>query len=75
MLRKLLAHPLTRGLDIDHPQTTHLRKQIIQQNSFLRKIYLEWYTALAAALPRPPGAILELGSGAGFLNELDFRLF
>jgi hypothetical protein len=26
MLKVLLAHPLTRGLDIDDPHTTHLEK-------------------------------------------------
>ncbi len=34
-IRKLLAHPDTRGLSIDDPQTTHLRRAIIQGNRFL----------------------------------------
>jgi SAM-dependent methyltransferase len=68
-LKAWLAHPLMRGMDIDDPRTTHLRKQLIQQKSFLRHIYHDWYTALAAALPDGTGPVLELGSGAGFLNE------
>ena len=70
MLKALLAHPLTRGLDIDDPRTTHLRLQIIQQKSFLRQIYEEWYRAIAATLPPGEGAVLELGAGGGFMSDL-----
>src|SRR6266404_3382326 len=69
MLKALLAHPLTKGLDIDDPQTTRLRRQIMQEKHFLRKIYEEWYQSIAAALPGGHGAVLELGSGAGFLKD------
>ncbi len=65
-----LKHPLTRNIDIDDPRTTHLRKQIIQQKPFLRRIYKDWYTWIAANIPSGDGSILELGSGAGFLDEL-----
>ena len=68
-LRKWLAHPLTIGLDIDSPETTALRRRIIQENHFLRQVYETWYGKIAAALPPSPGAVLELGSGAGFLRE------
>ncbi len=69
MLKAWLAHPLTRGLDIDDPRTTLLRRQIIQEKSFLRQIYQEWYAAIAAALPAGEEPTLELGSGAGFLSD------
>ena len=69
MLKGLLAHPLTRGLDIDDPRTTHLRQQIIQQKEFLRQLYQEWYGLIAEALPSGKGAVLELGAGGGFMNE------
>jgi SAM-dependent methyltransferase len=65
----LLAHPLTRGLDVDDPRTTSLRRQIIQEKSFLRRIYQKWYRMIAAAIPRGAGEVVELGSGAGFLKE------
>src|SRR5882724_8520560 len=68
-LRKLLAHPLTAGLDIDSPNTTNLRRQIIHDKVFLRRIYEEWYSSIVRALPDHPGAVLELGSGAGFLKD------
>src|SRR5437868_8535464 len=69
MLSKCLSHPLTRGLDIDTPETTGLRRRIIREKAFLRRVYEEWYEALAAAVPAGEGAVLELGSGAGFLKE------
>jgi SAM-dependent methyltransferase len=64
-----LQHPLTRGLDLDDPRTTALRRRIIAEKPFLRRIYAEWYESIAAALPPSPGAVLELGAGAGFLIE------
>jgi SAM-dependent methyltransferase len=70
MIKELLAHPLTRGLDLDDPRTTGLRRQIIQSNRFLRAIYDEWYRDIVAALPPGDDPVLELGSGAGFLSNL-----
>ncbi len=69
LLRRLLAHPLTSGAEIDDPATTVLRKQIISSKPFLRAIYDEWYRTLAAQVPVGPGGVLELGSGAGFCDE------
>jgi SAM-dependent methyltransferase len=71
MLPRLLAHPITRGKDIDSPETTDLRRAIIKRKPFLKKIYQEWYAEIATELAevstgRP---VLELGSGAGFLAE------
>jgi len=64
-----LKHPLTRDLDIDDPHTTLLRKQIIKEKPFLRKIYEDWYVWIASNIPQGEGKVLELGSGAGFLDE------
>lgn len=69
-IKRWLEHPLTRGLDLDDPRTTHLRRRILDENRFLRRIYEEWYRGLAAALPPGGGRVLELGSGAGFLAEV-----
>jgi SAM-dependent methyltransferase len=70
MLRRWLEHPLTRGRDLDDPKTTALRREIIRGKPFLRRIYLDWYAAIRAALPAGEGALLELGSGAGMLREV-----
>jgi SAM-dependent methyltransferase len=69
ILKTWLAHPLTQGLDIDDPRTTHLRRQIIQEKTFLNHIYQEWYRAIAATLPYGQDPVLELGSGGGFMSE------
>jgi len=69
MLRNLLAHPLTRGMNIDDPRTTSLRRRIIAEKEFLRRIYIQWYQRVAEAIPQGDGAVLELGSGAGFLKR------
>lgn len=74
MLTRLLAHPLTRGLDIDDPATTNLRRTIIRSKPFLRKIYDEWYRKLVLSLPDAPGAVVEIGSGPGFLDKYVPRL-
>ena len=64
-----LRHPLTRGVDIDDPNTTVLRRQIIKNKPFLRSLYSEWYSVICSRLPVQQDSILELGSGAGFLKE------
>jgi SAM-dependent methyltransferase len=69
LLRRILAHPLTASLDLDDPATTALRKHIIASKPFLKAIYDEWYTLLAAALPPIDGRVLELGSGAGYCDQ------
>jgi SAM-dependent methyltransferase len=69
-LRRLLAHPLTRDLDIDDPRTTQLRREILRSKPFLERLYREWYALIAAGLPVGEGPILELGSGAGFFAEV-----
>jgi SAM-dependent methyltransferase len=69
IVRSCLAHPLTRGLSIDDPRTTDVRRRIVQEKRFLRKIYEDWYRQLATAVPQGPGEVLELGSGAGFQEQ------
>ena len=39
MLKHWLEHPLTRGLDLDDPRTTHLRRRVLDEKRFLRRIY------------------------------------
>ncbi len=68
-LKGWLAEPLTRGLDLDDPRTTALRRDILQHKEFLRRIYDEWYRRIAAVVPPGAGDVLELGSGAGFLKD------
>jgi SAM-dependent methyltransferase len=74
MLKKLLqllfAHPLARKIDLDSPETTVLRRQIIQGKTFLKKFYHECYLSIAQSLSNHINCpVAELGSGAGFLKE------
>ncbi len=69
-----LAYPATRGVDLDDPQLIPLRRQIVREKIFLRRIYEEWYAAIVGSLPDGDGPVLELGSGGGFLDETIPRL-
>ena len=69
MAPRWLEHPLTRGMSLDSPLTTERRRAIVAGKPFLRRIYEEWYRALAQRVPSGPGGVLELGSGAGFFEE------
>jgi len=69
-IARWLEHPLTRGLDLDDPRTTELRRRIVREKGFLRRIYQEWYGTIAATLPAGPEPVLEVGSGAGFLADV-----
>ncbi len=46
-----------------------LRREVIRRKPFLRKVYEGWYSWIARNVPQGPGAVVELGSGAGFLDE------
>lgn len=67
-LQEVLGHPLTRGLAVDDPRTTLLRREIIQGKAFLRALYAEWYERICGSLGKN-NDVLELGSGAGFLQQ------
>ena len=68
LLRDLLQHPLTKGMDLDDPNTTSLRKHIIQEKPLLKNIYQDWYKTICEHLPSIDGPVLEIGTGAGFLK-------
>jgi SAM-dependent methyltransferase len=68
-LTRWLALPSTAACDLDDPQTTALRREIIQAKPFLQQIYTDWYREIAAALPAGDAPVLELGAGAGFMRR------
>ncbi len=58
--------------DIDSPERTLFHKKIIQEKLFLSKLYREWYSILSDIKQHlPPGEMIELGSGGGFLKEIE----
>jgi SAM-dependent methyltransferase len=69
ILEQWLAHPLTKGLDINDPRTTLLRRRIIREKPILNEIYLDWYRSINRSLPNGNYPVLEIGSGASFLHD------
>ncbi|MBP7055374.1 MAG: class I SAM-dependent methyltransferase [Candidatus Omnitrophica bacterium] len=69
ILKNIFAHPLTKGLDLNDPKTTELRRRIVREKKFLRKVYEEWYLQLSDSMRDTDGVVLEIGAGAGFLEE------
>jgi hypothetical protein len=58
--------------NIDSPERTLLHRQIIFRKKFLKKLYLEWYSVFTQSIQSvPPGKYVELGSGGGFLKEVE----
>ena len=58
--------------DLDSPERTLFHRKIITEKYFLLKLYEEWYKTFTDQLAKlPPGKIIELGSGGGFLKEIE----
>jgi len=57
--------------DLDDPRATQQHREIILSNPFLKRLYREWYGIFISAVNSlPPGHLLELGSGGGFLKDM-----
>jgi SAM-dependent methyltransferase len=69
VIRDWLAHPLSRGLDLDDPSTTELRRQIILNKPFLRRVYDQWFDHLQDWVDPDGRRILEIGSGASLSTQ------
>lgn len=54
---------------LDLPETTEIRKAFFQKKSYLKKLYEFWYNSLLDNIPKETGAVLELGTGGGFLKR------
>lgn len=70
LLRTLLEYPGSHYENVDDPSVTFKRRETIHSKPFLHAIYREWYNLQAAHIPTVSGEILEIGSGAGFFQEL-----
>lgn len=58
--------------NLDAPERTLEHRELILKKKFLKKIYLDWYKWFLNELKElPKGEIVELGSGGGFLKELE----
>jgi SAM-dependent methyltransferase len=67
-LRRLLSHPLARGVDLDSAEATAVHARLIREKPFLRRLYSHYYDQYDAAIARatPGGIVLEVGAGSGF---------
>ena len=58
--------------DLDDPRRTLEHRDIILNKPFLKSIYKEWYAMLLKETKDcPEGILLEIGSGGGFLKEVE----
>lgn len=58
-------------LDLDDPQTTVVRREVIRRKSFLNKLYFEFYREInSCRRGSPAGPVVELGSGPGFIKKV-----
>lgn len=69
-LKHILKHPMTKGDNLDDPETTNVRRDIILAKPLLQKIYQEWYGILSTHLSENYSEVLEIGAGAGLSNLL-----
>lgn len=57
--------------DIDDPQTTVRRRELIKNKKVLRNIYERWYADIIEGFKSVPDGIqVEIGSGGGFLKDI-----
>jgi len=64
-----IEHPL------DSPERTLYHREIIRHKKFLRKLYEQWYDEFIKEIENLPNdTFIELGSGGGFLKELEPRV-
>ena len=70
LLNQLLSDPQARNEDVDDPKVTYQRREIIQSKKMLKSIYDEWYAMQIEQIPHLSGKLLEVGSGAGFFDEV-----
>ncbi|MDN5292206.1 MAG: hypothetical protein PWQ06_2445, partial [Anaerophaga sp.] len=60
---------------LDSPERTLVHRKILKSKKFLQNLYRQWYSHFLKEIPAlPPGKLLELGSGGGFLKELEPRV-
>lgn len=69
LLRSVLVHPAVRGFPPGAPFWWERHERLAREKGLLRRIHEEWARDVAAAIPRLPGPVLEVGSGGGVLSR------
>lgn len=69
LLRRVLAEPETRDLDVGGPDATRVHREMLLRKGLLRRIHEEWGRWIAGVLPEIDGDVVEIGSGGGILDR------
>ena len=70
LLSRILAEPATRGMDLDDPATTEIRRDLAKTKRTLALANAHWYGLLQEIDKTvPAGLRVELGSGGGQMDE------
>jgi SAM-dependent methyltransferase len=60
---------------LDSPERTLFHKELILRKKFLRRLYEQWYDEFKKEINNLPNdCIIELGSGGGFLKEVEPKI-
>lgn len=60
---------------LDSPERTLLHREIILHKKFLKELYIQWYGEFLKEIRNLPNEVfIEIGSGGGFLKELEPRV-
>lgn len=63
------------SIPLDSPERTILHKEFIKNKFYLNKLYHQWYTEFKKEIKTlPEGKLIELGSGSGFIKDIDERI-
>jgi len=61
--------------ELDSPERTLYHREIILHKKFLKKLYEQWYDEFLKEIRNLPNDVfIEIGSGGGFLKELEPRV-
>ncbi len=72
MVKTLMQHPLVKSLDVDAEDTIAAHRRMIEAKPLLYRHYVRWYRECLPAYVETKaleGALVEIGSGAGFLDK------
>ncbi len=73
LIKEIWQHPLAKGVRVDGANAIEIHRRILQSKPLLRRNYLRWYRECFPAFEETKGLrgeVVEIGSGAGFLEEI-----
>ena len=72
-IKRFWAHPLTKRIDVNDPYSIIVHREMIRSKPLLKSVYMRWYREILVAyneIRSLSGDVVEIGSGAGFLDEV-----